>query len=72
MTTQTITIADLAAIKQIIDIAVQRGAFQASEVKQVGEVYEKLTAFLEAVIAQAQAQDDQTSSDNGQTQGETE
>ena len=30
MNTQTITVADLAAIKQIIDTAVQRGAFQAS------------------------------------------
>lgn len=72
MTTQTITVADLAAIKQIIDTAVQRGAFQASEVKQVGEVYEKLTAFLEAVIAQAQSQGEEQTPGNEQTQGETE
>ena len=72
MNTQTITVADLAAIKQIIDTAVQRGAFQASEVKQVGEVYEKLTAFLEAVIAQAQNQGEEQPPSGEQTQGETE
>lgn len=73
MENQNITIADLDAIKQIIDIAVRRGAFQASEVKQVGEVYDKLSAFLDAVIAQAQAQEGDKpskSTDTDQTQGE--
>jgi hypothetical protein len=54
-----ITIADLDMIKNIIDLASTRGAFRAAEMKQVGEVYDKLTAFLAAVVAQAQAQDSQ-------------
>jgi hypothetical protein len=52
-----ITIADLDLLKNIIDLASTRGAFRAAEMKQVGEIYEKLSAFLEAVVAQAQAQE---------------
>lgn len=52
-----ITVADLNLLKNIIDLASTRGAFRAGEMKQVGEVYEKLTAFLEAVVAQAQNQE---------------
>jgi hypothetical protein len=48
-----ITIADLNLLKNIIDLASRRGAFQAGEMKQIGEVYEKLAQFLDAVIAQA-------------------
>jgi hypothetical protein len=53
---ETITISDLNSLKNIIDLACARGAFRASEAKEVGELYEKLTEFLEAVTAQAQAQ----------------
>jgi hypothetical protein len=52
-----ITVADLNLIKNIIDLASTRGAFRAAEMKQVGEVYEKLTIFLDAVVAQAAAQE---------------
>jgi hypothetical protein len=51
-----LTIADLASIHSIIDAACSRGAFKAAEMKQVGEIYEKLTAFLQAVKAQADAE----------------
>jgi hypothetical protein len=51
-----ITVADLNLLKNIIDLASTRGAFQASEMRQVGEVYEKLVTFLETVVAQAAAQ----------------
>jgi hypothetical protein len=43
-------------LKNIIDLACARGAFRASEVKEVGELYEKLSQFLDTVTAQAQAQ----------------
>lgn len=52
-----ITVADLNLLRNIIELASTRGAFQASEMKQVGEVYEKLVVFLDAVVAQAQAQE---------------
>ena len=67
-----ITIADLDMIKNIIDLASTRGAFRAGEMKQVGEVYDKLTAFLAAVVAQAQAQEpqDQEPADTSESKGE--
>ena len=64
-----ITVADLNLLKNIIDLASTRGAFRAGEMKQVGEVYEKLTAFLEAVVAQAAAQE-AAPADAGETKGE--
>ncbi len=51
-----LTIADLASIHQLIDAACTRGAFRASEMRAVGETYDKLTRFLEAVKQQAEAQ----------------
>lgn len=67
-----ITIADLDMIKNIIDLASTRGAFRAAEMKQVGEVYDKLTAFLAAVVAQAQAQEpqDQEPANTSESKGE--
>jgi uncharacterized protein YggE len=62
MNTQTqiqITINDIAQIKELIDLACSRGAFRGAEAKTVGEIYEKLAVFLDAVIAQAQAEADQ-------------
>jgi hypothetical protein len=64
-----ITVADLNLLKNIIDLASTRGAFRANEMKQVGEVYEKLTAFLEAVVAQAAAQE-ATPAEVGEIKGE--
>jgi hypothetical protein len=51
-----ITVVDLARIRTIIETACTRGAFQAAEMRTVGEVYDKLTAFLNAVVAQAETQ----------------
>jgi uncharacterized protein YggE len=67
--TTQITVADLDTIKNIIDLACTRGAFRGAEVSQVGAVFDKLTVFLEAVIAQAQAQEASTA-EAGKTQGE--
>ena len=64
-----ITIADLDTIKNIIDLACTRGAFRGAELTQVGVVYDKLAVFLEAVIAQAKAQED-INAEAGDTQGE--
>ena len=66
-----ITVADLSLIKGIIDLASTRGAFRAAEMKQVGEVYEKLSAFLDAVVAQAKAQEEAPPADDGEPQGES-
>jgi len=52
-----ITVADLNLLKNIIDLASTRGAFRAGEMKEIGEVYNKLATFLEAVVAQAATQE---------------
>ena len=46
-----ITIADLDTLRTVIDLASSRGAFRAGELQQVGELYNKLTNFLQAAVA---------------------
>jgi hypothetical protein len=60
-----ITVVDLARLKTVIETACTRGAFQAGEMKTVGEVYDRLTAFLNSVVAQAETM---SQSDKGDTQ----
>ena len=55
-----ITIADLDTLRNIVDLASTRGAFRGAELTQVGAIYDKLTAFLDAIIAQAKAQEEAT------------
>ena len=50
----SLTIADLNLVVQIIDIATQRGAFRAPELKMVGELYDKTQEFLKEVAEQQQ------------------
>jgi hypothetical protein len=47
-----LTVQDLQSLKAIIDVASQRGAFKPNEMMTVGQVYNKLEAFLTAVAAQ--------------------
>lgn len=72
-----ITVADLDAIRGIIDLAVKRGAFGAAEVGAVGAVFNKLTSFLDAIVAQAKAAQEaeageksSTEDSSAETQGE--
>lgn len=44
-----LNISDLVALKSIIDVASQRGAFKANELEAVGKTYNKLNTFLESV-----------------------
>lgn len=64
-----ITITDLVAIRNVINLAAERGAFKAEEMLEVGTVYTKLSNFLEAVIAQSQEQE-QSAEQADQPQGE--
>jgi len=48
-----LSLEELSMLMQIVDLAVQRGAFKGNEASQVGAVYDKLSMFLGAV-AQAQ------------------
>ena len=50
-----LTVNDLNALKQIIDVASGRGAFKPNEITVIGTTYTKLENFLNAVAAQQQA-----------------
>lgn len=41
-----LTISDLQLLSRVVDLASRRGAFQASELSQVGDIYNKLAGFL--------------------------
>ena len=69
MENDTITIADLDTVKNIINLAATRGAFRGEELSMVGTVYDKLVTFLSAVIEQAKAQE-ANNAVAGETQGE--
>jgi hypothetical protein len=62
-----LTIADLASIHTLIDAACTRGAFKAPEMSRVGEIYDKLTRFLETATQQAQEQAEQAQPPQGDT-----
>jgi hypothetical protein len=62
-----LTIADLASIHTLIDAACTRGAFKAPEMSRVGEIYDKLTQFLETATQQAQEQAEQANPPQGDT-----
>jgi hypothetical protein len=53
-----LTVQDLNAIKQIIDVASSRGAFKANEMAVVGTTYNKLESFLSAVQAQQEPKEE--------------
>jgi hypothetical protein len=44
-----LTIADLQLLGRIVDLASRRGAFQANELSQVGDAFNKLDGFLKYV-----------------------
>jgi hypothetical protein len=44
-----LNISDLVALKSIIEVASQRGAFKAGELEAVGKTFNKLNNFLDSV-----------------------
>ena len=51
-----LSIADLQALLNVIDVASSRGAFRANELTNVGGIADKLTKFLQHVSNQQKAQ----------------
>lgn len=49
-----LTVDDLASLKIIIERACTSGIFTAAEMRNVGEIYERLTAFLNSLAQDAQ------------------
>lgn len=57
-----LTISDLQVLGRIVDLASRRGAFQANELSQVGDAYNKLSGFLayvESVQSKEKAEADE-------------
>jgi hypothetical protein len=50
-----LNISDLVALKNIVEVASQRGAFKATELEAVGKTFNKLNTFLESVSAKKEA-----------------
>ncbi len=46
-----LNISDLVALKSIVEVASQRGAFKANELEAVGKTFNKLNDFLESVAS---------------------
>jgi hypothetical protein len=67
---QPITVQDLDSIRAIIDLAATRGAFRGAELEQVGTVFNKLSAFLDNIVAQAKAAQEAQAADTATTEGE--
>jgi hypothetical protein len=60
-----LTLADLASLKQIIDAACTRGTFKAAEMKSVGDIYDKLSMFLDSAVAQQKTQETEQAQPQG-------
>jgi hypothetical protein len=69
MENASLTLADMASLKNLIEAATERGAFKAAEMSSVGSIYDKLTAFLTATQAQL-AQQAEAQQPAEPTQGE--
>ena len=52
---QTLSLAELDQLAQVIDLASSRGAFRGAELQTVGGLYNKLGSFLSMVKAQQEA-----------------
>jgi hypothetical protein len=49
-----LNVSDLTALRSIIDVASQRGAFKAGELEAVGKIYNRLSTFLDSVSKKEQ------------------
>lgn len=50
----TLTLQDLTLTANIIDLAVQRGAFKGAEVETVGQQFNKLVAIIQSIAPPAE------------------
>jgi len=48
----SISAEDIQGLLQIVDLATQRGAFKAAELGQIGQIFDKVSAFLMSIAAQ--------------------
>ena len=61
-----LTIADLQLLARILDLSSRRGAFQAGELSQVGDAYNKLAGFL-AYVESVQTKEEEAKAETEET-----
>jgi len=59
----SLTIADIATLKQIVEVASSRGAFRAEELSQVGAVYDRVSAWIDSMTPATENEAEQGDSD---------
>ena len=62
----SLSLEELGALLQIVDLAVSRGAFRGAEASQVGAVFDRLNNFLSVVAANPQAEAEAASTEDGE------
>jgi hypothetical protein len=63
-TSTSLALADIVAMKNIIDVVTTRGAFKANELSSIGQLYDKLTQFIETVSAELENKIDTNENQN--------
>ena len=69
----SISIADIALLKQVTEIACSRGAFRAEELSQIGAVYDRVSQWLASINESAEQNSESTESaenESDETQGD--
>ena len=69
----SISIADIALLKKITEIACSRGAFRAEEMTQIGSVYDRVSQWLASITESAEqdsATEESSDDESAETQGE--
>jgi len=62
----SLTVQDLVNLRNIIDVASQRGAFRANEFAVVGSTYNRLNDFINSVAPQPSEKDEETEESSGE------
>ena len=66
-----LTVQDLALLRSCIELGSQRGAWRASELTQVGAIYEKLSTFLQSLLPPKDSEETETATaDKGETKND--
>lgn len=66
----SLSLEELNALLQIVDLAVSRGAFRGAEASQVGAVFDRLNNFLNIVARNQQAEADVPAEAEAPAEGE--
>jgi hypothetical protein len=64
--TVSLSVSDLIMLQSVVQVACERGCFRAEEMSQIGQCYDRLSAWL----AHMTAQPTDTSTPNEETKGE--